>query len=189
FMWNHEKMDTVNQTQTSTPHKKGGKKMLDIEARNKAIHLSWLKAYLNLGEDRATWAYFADAIIGMDIPPSQSIDVDPESRVTPFIQSWTTRVRGSTLPEDLKNMLQTAREFNVQLAATNPSKKVKGDLPIWYHAKSDPSAKKLYKTKHAKCLRKKHRVRLVKEATAILAEVGDNHIPATNCTCNTCSHL
>ena len=61
FTWNHEKADTINQAQMYTPHQHGGKKILDIKARNKAIHLMWLKAYLNLGEDRATWTYFADA--------------------------------------------------------------------------------------------------------------------------------
>lgn len=73
FMWNNEKMDTVNQAQMYAEHKKGGKKVLDIETRNKAIHLTWLKSYLNLGEQRATWTYFADAMINDDIPPSQKI--------------------------------------------------------------------------------------------------------------------
>ena len=39
FTWNHEKADTVNQAQMYVPHQKGGKKILDIEAQNKAIHL------------------------------------------------------------------------------------------------------------------------------------------------------
>ncbi|KAF9784119.1 hypothetical protein BJ322DRAFT_985095, partial [Thelephora terrestris] len=149
----------------------------------------WLKAYLNLGEERPTWAYFANAIIGTDIPPSHNIDNDPESRITPIIQSWKTRERGSTLPEDLKAMLQVAREFNVQLSATNPSKEVKENLPIWYHAKSDPTARRLYKTKTAKCLRKKHNVRLVKDATELLTRIGDDHRAVANCTCHTCAHL
>lgn len=40
----HVKSDTVNQAQMFVPHKEGRKKILDIEARNKAIHLTWLKA-------------------------------------------------------------------------------------------------------------------------------------------------
>ena len=186
FMWNYEKVDTVNQSQMSAPHNKGGKKMLDIEARNKAIHLMWLKAYLNLGADRPTWTFFADAIIGTDIPPSHRVDEDPESRLMPIIQSWETRTRGSTLPEDLKEMLKVAKEFKVRLEATNPSKQVKENLPLWYHAKSDPTARKLYKTKEAKCLRRKHHIKLVKDATDHLASVSDNHILAANCTCDTC---
>ena len=44
FMWNYERTDTVNHAQMSAPHEKGGKKVLDIEARNKAIHLTWLNS-------------------------------------------------------------------------------------------------------------------------------------------------
>ena len=101
FMWNHEKVDTVNQAQMYAPHNKGGKKILDIEAHNKAIQLMWLKTYLNIGEDRATWVYFADAMIGTDILQSQNVDEDPESRMMPILQRWETRTRNSILPEDL----------------------------------------------------------------------------------------
>ena len=127
-----------------TPRKRGGKKVLDIEARNKAIHLTWLKAYLNLGEERATWAYFADAIIGTDVPPSQRVDGDQESRVMPILQSWGARTRNSTLPEDLKMMLKMVREYNVQISMTDPSKEAREEMPLWYHAKVIPAARKHY---------------------------------------------
>ena len=61
-MWNREKAGTVNQAQMYAPHGRGGKKILDIETQNRAIHLIWLKAYLNLSKDRATWTYFADVV-------------------------------------------------------------------------------------------------------------------------------
>ncbi|KAF9783392.1 hypothetical protein BJ322DRAFT_1008493, partial [Thelephora terrestris] len=160
--------------------------MLDITARNKAIHLTWLKAYLNLGEERPTWTFFADAIISTDIPPSHRVDEDPESRVMPFLQSWEMRARGSTLPDDLKEMLKVAKEFNVRLGATNPTNEVKEELPIWYHAKSNPTTRKLYKTKEAKCLRQRHHIKLVRDATTYLANIDGRHIPAANCTCETC---
>ena len=112
-MWNYENMDTVNQAQMSAPHKKGGKKLLDIAARNKAIHLTWLKAYLNLGLDRVAWTYFTDAIIGTDIPKSQNVCEDPESRIMLILQTWEARMKSSTLPEDLRQMLKLAKEYNV----------------------------------------------------------------------------
>ena len=188
FMWNHEKVDTVNQAQMYTPHQKGGKKILDIEARNKAIHLTWLKAYLNLGEDRATWAYFADAIIGTDIPRSQNVDEDPESRLMPILQTWETRARSSTLPIDLQTMLKLARDYNVRIEAANPSTRVKEDMPLWYHTKSTPSARRMYKLKPAKCLRRNHGVKLVKDATSILTKAGEDHLPRQGCRCHFCDH-
>jgi len=189
FMWNNEKSDTVNQAQMHAPHKKGGKKMLDIEARNKAIHLTWLQAYLNLGNDRATWTYFADAIIAIDIPPSYKIDNDPEARIMPIIQNWSARERNSSLPEDLKAMLKLAKEFKVQVSATTPKKNVQLELPIWYHVRSVPSARKLYKTKKAKCLRKKHNIKLVGDALDLLNNTPENHSPDNSCKCNICLSL
>lgn len=189
FTWNHKKANTVNQVQMYAPHKCRGKKILDIEARNKAIHLMWLKTYLHLGEDRATWMYFADAIIGTDVPPSHRIDNDLETRVMPFLQTWDTRIRNSMLPEDLKTMMKLAREYNVRVSATNPTKLVRGEMPLWYHTCSEPSARKLYNTRVAKCLRKTHRIRLVKDATAMLRGLGEDHTPAVNCTCATCGDM
>ena len=161
FMWNYENFDTVNKAQMYATHKNRGKKLLDIEARNKAIHLTWLKTYLNLGPDRATWTFFADTIISTDIPKSHTIDNDPESRIMPILQTWTPKSRGSTLPDDLKQMLKLARDYNVSVTAKNPSKEARKNLPIWYHVHSDQSARKLYKSRMAKCLRKKHNIKLV----------------------------
>ena len=40
FMWNYESRDTVNLSQMNAPHNKGGKRLLNMEARNKAINLT-----------------------------------------------------------------------------------------------------------------------------------------------------
>ena len=189
FTWNNEKSDTVNQAQMFAPHKRGGKKVLDIETRNKAIQLTWLKTYLNLGEDRATWAYFADAIIATDIPPAQRVDEDPESRIMPVLQNWHTRTRKSTLPEDLKSMLKLAREYNVQVATENPTKQACGEMPLWYHAKASTAARKLYRTRVARCLRRNHRLRLVHNTTSLIGGLSVNHTAEPNCKCNTCTHM
>ena len=186
FMWNNEKTDTVNQTQMSTSHRRGGKKVLDIESRNKAIHLTWLKAYLHLGEDRPTWAFFADAIIREDVPSSHKIINDPESRIMPIIQDWEPRSRGSNLPDDLKAMMKMAKELNVQLSTTEPSKEVQANLPVWYHARSAPSVRRLYKTRAARCLRKKHGIRLVRDVLRMLDRTPDEHSPSINCNCSEC---
>ena len=189
FMWNYETTDTVNQSQMYAPHEKGGKKLLDIEARNKAIHLTWLKAYLNLGPDRATWTFFADAIICTDIPKSRLIDDDPESRIMPFIQTWEARSRGSSIPEDLRQMLRLAKEYNVRVTARNPSKEARKSLPLWYHIQSDQSARKLYKSRTAKCLRRRHSVKLVRDALHLLGSISETHETRNNCTCTTCAAM
>ena len=90
-------------------HKKGGKKILDMEACNRAVHLVWLKGYLNLGEMGATWTYHANMIIGTNIPPTHKVDEDPESRIMPFLQTWETRVRNSMLLKHLRMMLKLVK--------------------------------------------------------------------------------
>jgi ribonuclease HI/exonuclease III len=189
FLWDNEGSDTVNRAQMSAPHDRGGKKMLNLEARNKAVHLTWLQAYLNVGGNRPTWAYFADAIIGSDIPKSQRVDGDPESRIMPILQTWQTRTRRSNLPEDLYMMLRLAKEFNVSVSAPNPSLMAKMRLPLWYHVHSKPAARKLYRTKTAGCLRRKHRVRLVQDAVTMLGSISNDHRPAVNCKCASCRSL
>ena len=75
-----------------------------------------------MGDKWATWTYFADALIATDVPSYLNIDKDPESRIMPIIQTWTTRAKGSTLPDDLRMMLKLAREYNIQISTPNPSK-------------------------------------------------------------------
>ena len=72
------------------------------------------------------------------------------------------------------------------MVLTNPSLDVKINLPIWYHIHSDPSARKLYKTKTAKCLRKNHGIKLVKDALSFLDGVTNAHSSRINCACTLC---
>ena len=139
-----------------------------------------------MGEDRPTWAFFADAIIKDDVPPSHKVDKDLESRIIPIIQDWRPRARGSGLPDDLKAMMKLAKELNVQLSATEPTIEVRSSLPIWYHARSDPSTRKLYKTKTAKCLRKKHGIHLVSDALRMMDQTPEDHTSHINCNCSSC---
>ncbi|KAF8223049.1 hypothetical protein L208DRAFT_1319029, partial [Tricholoma matsutake] len=45
--------------------------LLDIQARNEVTQLMWLKSYLNFGPSRALWAYYADAIMILNIPKTE----------------------------------------------------------------------------------------------------------------------
>jgi len=46
----------------------GGKKLLDLGTRNKAIEIRKLKSYLTFGANRPRWAYAADELIRKSIP-------------------------------------------------------------------------------------------------------------------------
>ncbi|KAJ3964452.1 hypothetical protein EV361DRAFT_873992 [Lentinula raphanica] len=63
FLWNDRTHVRVNKETIYAPIKKGGRNLLDLLARNEAITVTWIQSYLDLSENRATWAYVADALI------------------------------------------------------------------------------------------------------------------------------
>lgn len=69
FAWPNDSKSTISLKQLQEEFRNGGRKLLDLEARNKAIHLMWLKEYLNF-DDRPAWAYIADELIRRTIPKS-----------------------------------------------------------------------------------------------------------------------
>ena len=73
FTWNGEGRPTVGLDHLCSDIKDGGKKVLDITARNEAIHLTWLQTYLRFDDSRPTWAFVADEILAMDIPKDQKL--------------------------------------------------------------------------------------------------------------------
>ncbi|KAJ7145421.1 hypothetical protein C8R43DRAFT_837007, partial [Mycena crocata] len=77
----------VSQETMQAPVCKGGRDLLDLESRNQAIDVMWLKKYLNIGPDCAIWGYVVDAIFAVRTPDNQK-GVDKTVRVNPFLQSW-----------------------------------------------------------------------------------------------------
>lgn len=51
FVWN-DKHPAVNRTDLSTPMEEGGLHLLNIQARNEAIDLMWVKKYLDTSNKR-----------------------------------------------------------------------------------------------------------------------------------------
>lgn len=60
FAWSGESNPTVAMAHMTNDIELGGKKVLDIGARNEAIQLTWVQAYLKMGDERPTWALVAD---------------------------------------------------------------------------------------------------------------------------------
>jgi hypothetical protein len=90
YMWKDEKNHSpVADNTLQALVEEGGKNLLDLEARNQAIDIMWLKEYLNLGPDRALWGYIGDAIYAAKVPNSET-NVDPRVRINPLTQSWKT---------------------------------------------------------------------------------------------------
>ncbi|KIY47256.1 hypothetical protein FISHEDRAFT_59779 [Fistulina hepatica ATCC 64428] len=98
FLWNHDGVTRISMRTLQMHKLKGGKGILDIAARNKAIDLMWAKAYLNLSSARATWAYVVDELINRQA--NKSIEYTSKHNI--FLQSWTIPIsKGTDLHEDL----------------------------------------------------------------------------------------
>jgi hypothetical protein len=96
----------------------GGKKVLDIYARNEAIQLTWIQAYLKMDDTRPTWAQLADEIFRNDAPgePKSIID-DQNARTNQFPQTWHSRMKTKLMeggPHD-RDLCKEKTKFLYQL--------------------------------------------------------------------------
>jgi hypothetical protein len=162
----------------------GGKKILDIQARNEAIDLMRLKSYLRLGDTRAK---VADVLISQSIPKSQNIPTDT-SRVNTFLQTWTpTTNKNSKLPSSLCGMLKTATKYQVDLDPISPSQALRKCMPVWYHKGQDIERNPQNNGRWAKCQRSNHKIKTVGEIYTYINETnGLCHFPRSNCACIPC---
>ncbi|KIY69343.1 hypothetical protein CYLTODRAFT_337003, partial [Cylindrobasidium torrendii FP15055 ss-10] len=57
FVWDKKTLGRVSEAHLLASLETGGRKILDIKSRNKAIQVMWLKSYLNLSSTRPRWAF------------------------------------------------------------------------------------------------------------------------------------
>ena len=167
----------------------GGKKILDIQARNDAIDLMRLKSYLRLDDTHPRWAKVADILISRNIPKSQNIPIDT-SRVNTFLQTWTpTTNKTSKLPSSLCGMLKTATKYQVDLDPPFPSQALHRCMPVWYHKGQDEGKYPQNNGRWAKCQRSNHKIQTVGEIYTYINETnGLRHFPRSNCACVPCKN-
>jgi hypothetical protein len=187
FMWNHEGTPPISTTTMNLPQTKGGRKLLNIEARNKAIQLTWLKSHLQMGCNRPTWAHIADELINSKLPNKPNID--RPTRINIFLQSWNSNPNVTTkISQDLTAMIRTGNKCNVKLQVLLPSQKLKEEMPIWLHIGARKALKELTNKTEAKFLRHKHKVKNIAHLRMIVMEhMNGNHRPQRSCRCETCS--
>jgi len=199
FTWNGEGRPAVGLEHLCNDTENGGKKVLDLKARNEAIHLTWLQSYLNLEKNRPTWALIADEILAADIPKDQKIADTRQARINQFLQTWHTRTIAlkktdnpdqqspKPTPTDLKEMLKIATKYNVKLEAILPSKEVQARMPVLHHAQTRKHVN--YTSEAAKCLRDKHCIVTINDLLRIVENVPRNHSDRNNCRCPRCKDL
>ncbi|KAJ3770096.1 hypothetical protein FB446DRAFT_647504, partial [Lentinula raphanica] len=145
--------------------------------------VTWLQSYLNITENRAEWAYVADALIAHHVPASDST-IDERSKLNIFLQSWHTN-KGN-LPKDLQDMISVARKYHLRMEGLAFSRETIRQMPIWLHREAS-SIRRIHNSKECRCLRTNHNVTTVGEAE-MLAKITlhQNHKRRTNCRCAEC---
>ncbi|KAJ7672041.1 hypothetical protein B0H14DRAFT_2424214, partial [Mycena olivaceomarginata] len=157
FLWGEDKRAPLNMDILYQPIEAGGKNLLCLEDRNRAINLKILQRYLTFGPTRAKWTNFTDRIFAKHLPLSPI--VTPESRINPLLQTWSPLI--SSLREPCKSLYKTVKDFNVRIDVLGVSPELKRFLPIWFHVAANSEISKLNNTVASKCLRSTHQVTTV----------------------------
>jgi hypothetical protein len=186
FLWDDASPMVSAQTMSS-PINAGGKKILDIQARNEAIEIMKLKSYLKIGPDRPRWAQVADALMSRNIPKTQKV-CDDESKYNTFLQTWSVKTGAkSELPDSLCKMLQAAKRHGVDINPPLPSLTLRNQMPIWFHKGQDEEKNPHNNGKWAICQRNIHKIKTVEDIKTYIDEIqGLRHFPRINCACRPC---
>jgi exonuclease III len=183
YVWDG-RIPTVNAAVMRGPLLDGGKKILDIKARNEAIQLTWLQTYLSPRESRPKWAYVADEIIKRNIPKAKA-NMDAKATSNCFLQSWDPKIR-TGMPDELIEMMKVANKYDVALEALMVDEPVMRQMPLWYHIGANDTLSYHNNKPMAKCLRDNHDVRTVGDAMDLIQRRPARHRNRRLCPCNVC---
>ena len=186
FLWDGASA-MVNLETMIQPITKGGKRVLDIKARNEAIELMKVKSYLNFGPERPRWAKVADTLIAENMPKGQQSQVrDDASRRNTFLQNWSTKKKGnSNLPESLRRMLNVAEKYNVSVDPPVISQNVKRGMPIWHHIGFKKDCIVQNNNQWAKCQREVHEIQTIGDMEKYIQR-NPRHSGNKRCPCDKC---
>ncbi|KAF9035020.1 hypothetical protein BDZ89DRAFT_1036318 [Hymenopellis radicata] len=87
-------------------------------------------SYLNIGKDRALWAYFADAVIAKHAV-EYNAGHEEFTRMNIFLQNFRTNTE--KLPDDLRRILKAGKDHGVRREGLTFKRETLRDMPIWLH--------------------------------------------------------
>ena len=202
FAWSGENRPTISMAHMTLDAESGGKKVLDIHARNEAIQLTWVQSYLKLGADRPTWALIADALFGHDVPGEpKAVESSPSARINQFLQTWQSRKvkkkcptpngeDTTNIPDDLREMLKTARKYGVRLETPHPAEEAKLELPaVRSNQTKEQEKPDTLNDKPGKCIKNRHKVRSMGDVASLAGGVPAQHKKNRRCKCTKCVQI
>ncbi|KAH9849698.1 hypothetical protein C2E23DRAFT_701387, partial [Lenzites betulinus] len=126
----------------------------------------WVKMYLGTCDGRPKWANVADALLARG-PTAATRSAPPGTRINSFLQTWETSLHISNpLPVALRQMIRSAKKFNVRLDPLLPDENLCLAVPIWYHLATN-QRRSVANTAAGKCLRERHKVTSVGDCAAV----------------------
>ena len=185
FVWEDDSSPRIANKTLRNPIMKGSLDLLNLEIRNEAIDIMWLKTYLDFSPKRPEWAIITDLIIEASAPKR----LVKTAIINPFLQQWTAPTRRNDTRktnDNIQRMIKVAKKFNTNFAAIRLTPQLSAQLLAWYHLSIEPRA---INTVAAKCLMEKHRTHTIAELIRASTRVwnpnlNDPHRPTTYCQCN-----
>src|SRR5260370_42285744 len=125
FLWNTEAIPPVATELLSEPLSQGGRKILDLRARNDAINIIKIKKLLDHSVNRLA-SDVTTAIIVKTLRKSITKRLPSENMIQDiFLQSiyYWNHYMCKSIPSDIRNLLNTAMKFTLTLHAPTFSSK------------------------------------------------------------------
>ncbi|KAL1761761.1 hypothetical protein FB107DRAFT_200673 [Schizophyllum commune] len=167
----------------------GGKEILNIRARNKAIDIMWAKRFAVMTDSpsRPAWCFVFDSMCKTFLLADDAKKCDEDSFHNILAQNL--EARQTNIPATTKRMITAIRENNIRFDAANPSNELKESLPIWHHSCVPTRLRPRYNDGKCKCLRKIHKVKTVGDALRKAGELLDfpEHEHKQGCKCRRCN--
>ncbi len=186
YLWNDRVQPPVSMEQVCAPVECGGLGILDLEARNDAIDVIWLKTYLDFSSHRPVWAYVVDDIFARTVTLDCTAK-DETTRVNPLLQGWRPKVLA--LPRPLQALIHVADKYNLRAEGLAFSRDILRSMPMWYHLHADTEkmAKLTRISNTVRCLRDKHELRSVGDFENFANNFhAPGHLSKTSCRCAGC---
>ena len=167
FVWDGKPRGLMQWKAAVAPRNKGGLNMPDVKSRLEAIQTMWIKKWLAPEGKRPTWAFIMDEILKKNIAKNPVIH--PEATMNWALQSWhESESKDAKISSGIRNLLKTARKFNLEFIAQRISTETKKKLPFWHNIEVNNNY--LWNKKAAKCLRDKCNVRTVGDLVQLMEE-------------------
>ena len=157
FVW-EGKRGSLAWEKIIAPRQYGGLDMPDIRTRIEAIQVMWLKKWLSPDTAKPKWTCLMNEIIHRNI--AKNPKVEKKAIESWILQSWhESESKDAKISRGIRDMLKTARKYNIEMDAPKLSKETKRELPIWHNIGVENNY--AWNKKAAKCLRNNHDIKTI----------------------------